>query len=317
MPQLPVSSESAQIVGRSPELLDLLSKVRRIGPLFQVALIAGETGTGKELVALALHRASQSPGILMTCNCGALVETLFESELFGYQKGAFTGAAQDKLGLIECAHGGTLFLDEVGELSLGMQAKLLRFLQTREVRRVGSTEVRTVEMRVIAATNRDLKEMMDEGRFRADLFFRLSTIELKLPRLADRMQDLTLLQNHFLDKYAKLYGTPRKYLTEEAKRALGAYHWPGNVRELENTLSHGCMMSEGEWIDVHHLPAAIGKRAPGEIPPGDDTGLVSLERICKKHVSRVLDEVGGNRAQAARILGIGRTTLYRLMKTVA
>jgi len=225
------------IVGRSPLILDVFDAIRRVALHFRTALITGETGTGKELAAHALHRLSPvSDKTFAVCNCSALVETLFESELFGHVRGAFTGATQDKVGLFEYAHQGTVFLDEIGDMPLAGQAKLLRVLQNQEVQRVGSPAIRKVDVRFVAATNQDLRALVREHRFREDLYYRLSMVEITLPRLVDRKEDLPLLERYFIEKFATQYNKPIRGMTRRARALLGRRDWPGNVRELENVI---------------------------------------------------------------------------------
>src|SRR4030095_12047035 len=246
------------MVGQSPLMRDLFARIRRIAPHFRTALITGATGTGKELVARALHRLSPvSSGRFVDFNCSAVVESLFESELFGHVKGAFTGAHGDRMGLFEHANNGVLFLDELGDTPLSMQSKLLRALQNQEIRRVGSTTVHKVNVCVISATNRDLLKMIGEGTFREDLYYRLSMVELKVPRLVERKEDLPLLIRAFLDKSNQLYGKKLRGLTPRAQAALSRYSWPGNVREVENVLGAACMMSQDSVIDLRDLNEAI------------------------------------------------------------
>ena len=300
------------IVGHSPLMFEVFSKLQRIAPHFQTAMVLGETGTGKELAARTLHQLSpRASGPFVVCNCGGIVETLFESELFGHVRGAFTGATQDKQGMVEAANGGTLFLDEIGELPLSTQAKLLRVLQNREVQRVGATAVRHVDVRVVAATHRNLREMVTEKKFREDLYYRLSVVEIKLPRLAERKEDLPLLERHFLQMFAARYAKPGLCLTRRAQSLLARYSWPGNVRELENVLSYAAMMTEREVIDVRDFPDVIQSKLSSAT--GEDELLISLEELELKHTLQVLDRVGGNRARAAEILGISRATLYRIL----
>ena len=300
------------LLGRSPLMLDVFARVRRVAPHFRTVLVTGATGTGKELVARALHRLSPAAsGTFAVCNCSAIVETLFESELFGYVKGAFTGATQDKSGLFEYANGGTLFLDEIGEMPLATQAKLLRVLQSQEIQRVGSPAVRKVDVRVVAATNRDLRARVAEKEFRDDLYYRLSMVEVKLPLLAERKEDVPLLVRYLVERFATQYNKPIRGLTRRAQALLARYSWPGNVRELENALGHACMMVEGDLIDVRDFPDTLRKPAERELVEDED--LIPLDELQRRHALRVLARVGGNKKRAAEILGIARTTLYQLL----
>lgn len=304
------TSRFGEMVGGSPLMLDVYSRVRRIGPHYRIALISGATGTGKELVARALHKASPvSKKPFIVCNCAAIVETLFESELFGYVRGAFTGAMQDRAGLFEAADGGTLFLDEIGEIPLHLQSKLLRVLQNSEVQRVGSHLLRKIEVRVIAATNRDLRDMASKKLFREDLFYRLSMLEIKLPTLTERKEDLPLLQKHFLDQFALQLGQRIKGFTRRAQSVLSRYFWPGNIRELQNVIGHACMMSGTDMIDIQDLPAYLHSREASH----EGQGLLTLEEVEKRHVHSILAQVGGNKQEAAEILGISRATIYRIL----
>lgn len=300
------------IVGRSPLVMDVFASIRRVGPHFRTALITGDTGTGKELVAHALHRLSPvSEKTFAVCNCSALVETLFESELFGHVRGAFTGATQDKVGLFEYANQGTVFLDEIGDMPLAGQAKLLRVLQNQEVQRVGSPAPRKVDVRFIAATNRDLRALIREQKFREDLYYRLSMVEIKLPSLAERKEDLPLLQRYFIEKYATQYNKTVRGMTRRAQALLGRHDWPGNVRELENVLGKACMMAESGVIDIKDLPPYL--RGPAVLPRAEDDNLLSMEEVQERHAVRVLERVGGDKSRAAEVLGISRTTLYNIL----
>ena len=300
------------MIGRSPLMLHVFARIRRVAPHYRTALITGASGTGKELVASALHRLSPiANNRLAVCNCSAIVETLFESELFGHVRGAFTGAAQDKVGLFEFAHGGTVFLDEIGEISLEMQSKLLRVLENREIQRVGSPAVKKVDVRVIAATNRNLQELIAEKKFREDLYYRLSMVEIELPRLNERPEDLALLEPFFIEQFAEQYGKSFKGITPRAQIVLARYGWPGNVRELRSVLGSACMMAEGETIDVRDLPERIRARA-AETKNEDPNEPLTLAEVERRHVLRVLDQVRGNKVQAAKILGINRATVYRI-----
>jgi transcriptional regulator with PAS, ATPase and Fis domain len=300
------------IIGRSPLMLEVFDRLRRVAPHFRSILITGATGTGKELVARALHRRSPAASrAFAVCNCAAVVETIFESELFGYVKGAFTGAVQDKIGLFEYANGGTLLLDEIGDMPLATQAKLLRVLQSQEIQRVGSPAVRKVDVRVVAATHRDLRSLVSARQFRDDLFYRLSMVEIHLPSLNERKEDLPLLERYFLERFAAQYKKPIRGLARRAQALLAHYCWPGNVRELENALGHACMMVQGDLIDVSDLPERLRNFSREERPA--DNGLVSLEELERRHTMRVLESLRGNKTRAAEILGISRATLYRLI----
>jgi DNA-binding NtrC family response regulator len=254
-------------------------------------------------------------GNFVALNCSSISETLAESELFGHVKGAFTGAHQDKVGVFEYAEGGVVLLDEIGEMPLPLQAKLLRVLQNQEVQRVGSPAVRKVSARVVAATNRDLPEMVSQGKFREDLYFRLCMIELKVPSLAERREDLPILQRHFLKSFAAQYKKPLAGLTRRAQTLLSKYSWPGNVRELENVIGHACMMTESDVIDVRDLPPRIQNLRADENPESE--AELSLDQVARMHAQRVLAHVGGNKVRAAEILGISRTYLYELLKKSA
>jgi DNA-binding NtrC family response regulator len=311
--ELPEAFQLEGIVGRSPLMLEMISRIRRIAPHFQTALLTGETGTGKESAAKALHQLSpHASAPFVVCNCAAIPESLFESELFGHVHGAFTGATQDKQGFAEAANGGTLFLDEITEIPLGSQPKLLRLLENKEVQRVGATRSKQIDVRIVAATNRDPRSLVAEGKLREDLFYRLSMVEIRLPRLVDRREDLPLLQRHFLDRFSRLYARPCLNLTRRVQTLFAGYRWPGNIRELQNVVGYACMMSEQDTIDIADLPDHM----QGCIFPEhqEDEVRMSMRAIGLRHLQRVLDDVGGDRERAAEILQIGRTTLYRLLK---
>jgi DNA-binding NtrC family response regulator len=301
------------IVGRSPAILEVFRTIRHVAPHFRSVLITGPTGTGKELAAKALHRLSpvaEKP--FAVCNCSALAETLIESELFGYVRGAFTGAQQDKVGLFEYANGGTVFLDEIGDMPLAAQAKLLRVLQNQEVQRVGSPAVRKVNLRVIAATHRDLRSMVQKQTFREDLYYRLSMVEVSLPPLRERKEDLPLLQRYFVDKFARQYGKPILGITRRTQVRMARYVWPGNIRELENVIGNACMMTQSDVLDLDDFPAGLLRDAAPN-SPALESGLVSLEVVQQRHVRYVLEQVGGDKTRAAEILGISRGTLYNML----
>jgi DNA-binding NtrC family response regulator len=319
--ELLASSEFEGIVGRSPLMWEMFSRVRRVAPHYRALLITGETGTGKDLVSQALHRLSPAAqGRYVVLNCSAVVETLFESELFGHVRGSFTGATHDKAGLFEHAHGGTLFLDEIGDMPLATQAKLLRVLQNQEVLRVGSLTARKVDVRVIAATNRDLRKAIEEKRFREDLYYRLSMVEIGVPKLADRKEDLPLLERHFVSKFAQQYGKGIRGLTHRAQILLSLHSWPGNVRELENVIGHACMMALGDTIDIADLPAYLqvhemhSEPAAASVAASADSGVATLEEQERLLIVRALQQAGGNQSQAARLLRIGRDALRYKMK---
>src|SRR6185437_9588859 len=266
--ELLASAEFEGIIGNSPSMWDMFSRIRRVAPHYRAVLITGETGTGKDLVARTLHTLSPaSNGRYVVLNCSAVVETLFESELFGHVKGSFTGASHDKAGLFEHAHGGTLFLDEIGDMPLATQAKLLRVLQNQEVQRVGSLTARKVDVRVIGATNHDLRKAIEEKRFREDLYYRLSMVEISVPSLAERKEDLPLLERFFVSRFAAQYGKEIRGLTHRAQILLTLHSWPGNVRELENVIGHACMMAMGDTIDVQDLPPYLQAHQEGR--PGE------------------------------------------------
>lgn len=321
--------EAAQfesMVGRSPQMWQVFSRIRRIAPHFRTALVTGQTGTGKDLVASALHKLSPAKGKFVVLNCSAVVETLFESELFGHVRGAFTGADRDKPGLFEHANGGTLFLDEIGDMPLNTQAKLLRVLQNQEVQRVGSLTPQHIEVRVVAATNKDLRKAIAAREFREDLFYRLSMVEIQVPSLAERMEDLPLLTRHFIHKFSQQYGRPIRGLTQRAQIQLNRYSWPGNVRELENVIGHACMMTLGEVIDVSDLPPNLQQISSGAATVPQANALVdapaasggapdlTFEEHEKKLLVQALAQANGNQSQAARQLKIGRDALRYKMK---
>lgn len=327
-------ADSAQfegIVAASPRMWELFSRMRRIGPHFRSVLIEGETGTGKDLIAAALHRQSGRNGAYVVVNGSAIVETLFESELFGHVKGAFTGADRDKIGLFEHANGGTLFLDEVGDMPLATQAKLLRALQNQEVLRVGSLVPHKVDVRIIAATNRDLRSEIARGSFREDLYYRLSMITLKVPPLRERKEDIPLLARRFLETFRREHRTDVRAISQRALLLLQQYGWPGNVRQLQNAVGHASIMARGSTLEIQDLPEdvvafasrteelEIARQAiPDEKPNRIDserTSQSSLAETERQLIQRAVEEAADNQSEAARRLGIGRDALrYKLKR---
>jgi DNA-binding NtrC family response regulator len=311
------------MIGKSPVMWELFARIRRVAAHYRSALITGPTGTGKDLVAQALHNLSPaSKGRFVTCNCSAVVETLFESELFGYVKGAFTGASADKMGLIEFAHGGTLFLDEIGDMPLATQAKLLRALQNQEVTRVGSVTPRKVDVHVVAATNRDVETLISQKLFREDLYYRLAMVELRTPPLAERKDDLPLLEKFFLARFSEQFGKDIKGLTRRAQILLAKHSWPGNIRELENALGHAAMMVMGDTIDVEDLPVSVRRSDTARLAfeAAADAGAggnaePSLEDHERDLLADALARANGNQSEAARILRITRDRMrYKMAK---
>lgn len=303
------------IIGKSPVMLEVFDLARKVAKHYTNVLLTGQTGTGKELVAMSIHQMSPvSQQRFAICNCSALVDTLLESQLFGHIRGSFTGATDTRPGLFEYANGGTVFLDEVGETSLQMQAKLLRVIQNREIQRVGSPEVRKVEVRLIAATNRDLRAEVLAGRFREDLFYRLSTIQIRVPSLVERLEDVPLLVQFFLNKYNHAYNKQILGLTRRAQTVLLQHGWPGNVRELENVISGAAIRSMNEFVDVDDLPDQLRKPGPRNGAEAETWRPLPLNEVRRIHIQRVLEMANGNRVRAAQLLGIGRTSLYRFLK---
>ena len=303
------------IVGASAKIQDVLRMISRLADTRTPVLIVGESGTGKELVARAIHfRGAMAQTPFVAVDCGSLVPTLMESELFGYEKGAFTGAIKSKGGLFQAANGGTIFLDEIGELPLEMQAKLLRALQEKEVRPVGSNEKVLVDVKMIAATNRDLEAAYRAGTFRKDLYFRLNVVTVHLPALRERRSDIPMLVHHFLERYAP---GENVQVTAAAMKSLLQYDWPGNVRELENCVARAMTLGDRHTIDVSDLPPSIRAEQPasGSMQPDSaslsTTALAEMERMT---ILRVFEQAHGDKALAGKMLGISRATLYRKLK---
>jgi transcriptional regulator with PAS, ATPase and Fis domain len=296
------------MIGTSPQWRAVLKRASQVAATEATTCLQGESGTGKEVVARFIHDTSpRSRGPFLAINCAALPETLLESELFGFERGAFTGAHQPKPGHIELAHGGVLFLDEVTEMPLAAQAKFLRVLQEREFLRLGGTRPIKVNVRVIAATNQDLRCAVAQGRFREDLYYRINVFDIRIPPLRERGLDILLLAQHFLEDFAGSNGGPAVHLTTHARDALLAYHWPGNVRELRNVLERAAIVCEGTVIDTEHLLLA----GPAEVPLAESTNLETLERHA---IERALRDLAGNKRRAAQRLGISRTQLYSRLR---
>ena len=300
------------LIGQSPAMVEVYKLVARVAGLDTTVLIQGETGTGKELVARAIHDASpRAAGPFVVVDCSALAETLFESELFGHERGAFTGALTSRRGLFETAAGGTCLLDEIGELSAALQAKLLRALQEQSIRRVGGNEQIAVNVRMIAATNRDLRKRVEEGTFREDLYYRLNVVSIAVPPLRERGADVQLLAQHFVEQYARAARKEIRGLARETLDLLASHHWPGNVRELENTIARAVALSSSDLL----MPDGVA------LPPRADphplalpAPQMTLAEMRRWYVGRVLEDVGGNKVQAAERLGIDRGTLYRMLR---
>ena len=311
-----------RLIGRSTLMVKVAAKIEQIAPTRATVLIEGESGTGKEVVAHALHDLSGRPGEkFVGVNCAALSSQLLESELFGHEKGAFTGASQRRIGRFEQAHGGTLFLDEIGEIDSQTQVKLLRALSERTIERVGSNTSIQVDVRIIAATNRSLARMVEEGTFREDLYFRLNVLGVIMPPLRERREDIVLLANSFLSGFAKENGRPEKPLTEAAMSSLLSYGWPGNVRELRTAIEHAVVMSNQSELDIQHLPDFItglghdfgSSSVKNTLAPKEEFNLHALEQRAVQGALRVTD---GNRTKAAELLGISRRTLQRKLRDV-
>jgi DNA-binding NtrC family response regulator len=318
------------LVGQSPEMEKLYRILSKVAFSTHPVLILGESGTGKELVARSIHlNGPNAAKPFVAVDCGSLVPTLIESELFGHVKGAFTGADRAKEGLLASAEGGTVFLDEIGELPLDLQAKLLRALQEKEVRPVGSTQARPISARVLAATNRDLAAMVEQGRFRKDLFFRLNVVNLRIPPLRDRREDIPLLAMNFLEKMQRETGIARSF-SSETLRVLSEFDWPGNVRELENAIERACALSSGPVLHMGDLPTQlqdfrmhhVQQRYDADVQEAGDEGrlstgdgtIVSIAEMEKSAILGTIKQLNGDKLMAARLLGIGKTTLYRKLK---
>jgi DNA-binding NtrC family response regulator len=301
------------IVGTSPQMLEVYKTLQRIAPSRTSVLILGESGTGKELVARKLHeRSPRAAERFVPVNVSAIPEGLLESELFGHVRGAFTGASAARRGLFDEAHRGTLFLDEIGDLSSPLQAKLLRVIQEHRLKPVGGNEEHEVDVRLVGATHRDLEDMVRHGRFREDLYYRLNVVSISLPPLRERSSDIPLLVDHFLRKYEHETGRGAPALSPEARRLIESYAWPGNVRELENVVERAVLLSTHGVITPDALPQRLHGATLVETSGPSEPGLISLDELVERHVQRVLAHTGGNRTRAAQILGISRRTLHRM-----
>ncbi|MGH7475348.1 MAG: sigma-54-dependent transcriptional regulator [Longimicrobiales bacterium] len=308
------SSTAARPVGKNRAFIEVLKLAETVSPTDSTVLLSGDSGTGKEIVARYIHALSErADGPFISINCAALPESLLESELFGHVKGSFTGAVKDKEGLLQAARGGTFFLDEVGEMSPALQVKLLRALQEREIVPVGATEAVAIEVRIIAATNRELEQEIRRGTFRSDLYYRLNVISLHLPPLRERTDDIPLLAEHFLQRFAAERNGDGAVLglTDGALQALQRYDWPGNVRELENALERAAILCAGGAIDTADLPARILEPPPAALVADEPPPNPTLEIIERAYILWVLQAEGGNKARAAEVLGIDPSTLYR------
>ena len=305
------------LIGRAPEMEKLYRIITKAANSSHPVLILGESGTGKELVARSIHfGGAYRDRPFIPVDCGSLVPTLIESELFGYVRGAFTGAVRAKDGLLATADGGTIFLDEVGELPIDLQAKLLRAIQEKEIRPVGSNRAVPVKVRILAATNRDLESAVQQGTFRRDLFFRLNVLTLRIPPLRERKQDIPLLAGHFLERVARTTGVHRT-ISDEALRRMLDYEWPGNVRELENCLERACALSSSATLQIGDLPTGLRNLGNENYPVLDTApscGIVPLSELEKRAIMQAIEQVHGDKLAAARQLGIGKTTLYRKLK---
>jgi DNA-binding NtrC family response regulator len=304
-----------RLVGRSPQIQRVIEMISRVAGTDTTILIEGESGTGKELVARAIHAESpRADRPFVAINCGALPETLLESEMFGHVKGAFTGATATKKGLFEEADRGTLFLDEIGDTSAAIQIKLLRVLQEREIRRVGSNAPIKIDVRVLAASHRSLEELVKEGRFREDLLYRLNVVTIPVPPLRERREDIPLLAAHFLEGAAKRLGKPVPTLSQEAMNLLLEYPWPGNVRQLENAIERAVLLATRETIFPGDFPPSLLRAAKTGEPSVPPAKPMRLEEVEREHILSTLEAFGWNQARAAEVLGIGRNTLWRKLK---
>jgi len=304
-----------QIVGASKQMKDVFAKIQRAAQVDSTVLILGETGTGKELVAQALHHNSpRKKGAFVAVNCAAVPATLVESELFGHVRGAFTGATDRRVGRFEQADGGTLFIDEIGDFELGLQAKLLRVLETLTLTPVGGYEDKKVNVRVLAATSRDIEQMVQEGKFREDLFYRLNVVPIQLPSLRERTDDIPLLTEHFLREISEQKRTPPRKIDASVMRRFMSYRWPGNVRELRHTLEQMMVLADGDMLTEKDLPDRIADGSIGNLPNKDLPTGMTMEELEKLAITKALEQSGGKRTRAAESLGISVRTLQRKLR---
>jgi len=328
---LELGRDGLTIITRSPVMKPVMQMVRQVAPTDSIVLLQGESGTGKELLARALHSfSSRREAPFVAVNCAALPEGLIESELFGHEKGAFTGAFSRRPGKFEAAHGGTIFLDEIGELPMLAQSKLLRVLQEGEIQRVGSVNTIKVDSRVVCATNVNVEQAVREGRFREDLYYRVNVVAIRVPPLRDRFQDIPVLAQYYFDFFRRRIATSARELSPEAMQCMNQYHWPGNIRELRNVIERAVVLSHGSVIGPSDLPIEIANKHPsdrrtavnGAATPGseestEDGKVCSLAEMEKRHIRTVMELTGGNKQKAAQLLGISRTTLYEKLKVYA
>ena len=312
--------EFKNIVARSGKMQEVLAMVERVAPTNSTVLLGGESGSGKDLIARAIHQHSRrASGPFIKINCTAIPENLLESELFGYEKGAFTGAVSSKPGKFELADKGTIFLDEIGDVPGTIQVKLLRVLQDRDFERLGGTKTLKVDVRVVAATNQDLRAALEQGSFREDLYYRLNVVPINIPPLRERKEDIPYLVDHFVERFTRESGKPLRGITPAAQKALMEFHWPGNVRELENIIERAVALSSGEVIDVADIRLDLSPMKPGAAPAANAVAFppegTTLEQFEDEIIKEALHRAGGNKSQAARLLGLSRNALrYRLSK---
>jgi DNA-binding NtrC family response regulator len=304
------------IIGQSTKMREVFELVAHVSDLAVNVLIVGESGTGKEMIARAIHQSSaRAAGSFIPINCAAIPETLLESELFGYVRGAFTDARRDRRGLFHAAHGGVLFLDEISEIPLNLQAKLLRVIEDKEVRPLGANQSEKVDARLVSACNQDLERLVQEGLFRQDLYYRLNIIRIELPPLRERAEDIPILIEHFLRKFSDQVEREVEDIEPEALAALTDYHWPGNVRELEHTIERAVLLGKEARIGLQDLPSSLAARSDGPLPLASAVAKTyTLRDLEREYIMRVMESVHGNKTEAAKTLGVDRTTLYRKLE---